>query len=63
MELSYVLIDGVLKETEAAILIDVDGDEIWIPKSQIHEDSQVRELGDRGELVIPEWLAIEKGLE
>lgn len=39
-----------------------DGDELWIPRSQIHEDSEVTELHDSGNLVITKWLAEQKGL-
>ena len=37
--------------------------EFWIPKSQLHPtENEVSRLGDKGFLVIPEWLAKEKGL-
>jgi len=40
-------------------------DEVWIPKSQICEDSPIgqdAEDGDEGSLIIPRWLAEEKEL-
>lgn len=37
-------------------------DEVWIPKSQIHEDSEVTESGDEGNLVITRWLAEQMGV-
>lgn len=52
----------VLRETEAAILIEYENEEFWIPKSQIQEDSEVSGVGDVGTLSIPRWLAKEKGL-
>ena len=37
--------------------------EVWIPMSQIHDDSEVYDATTkRGKLVIPAWLAREKGL-
>jgi hypothetical protein len=44
-------------ETNKAWLLDIQGEEIWIPKSQcdINEDDHTIE--------IPEWLADKKGLE
>ncbi|KKM89966.1 hypothetical protein LCGC14_1243370 [marine sediment metagenome] len=48
--------------TELARLFMFDGDEVWIPKSQIADEESDRN-GDGGTLWIPEWLAIEKGLE
>jgi hypothetical protein len=51
------LADEVIEETEKAILFDFDGDEIWIPKSQI-EDVDMIERGDVDVIVaIPLWLA------
>ena len=50
-----------LRETAKALLVDVDGEENWIPKGQIDDDSEVYQRGDEGELVIPMWLAIDRG--
>ncbi len=33
----------------------------WIPKSQILDGSEVRAKGDKGVLIIPAWLAAERG--
>jgi len=33
-----------------------------IPKSQIMDGSEVEGKGDEGELVIPKWLALDRGL-
>lgn len=37
---------------------------VTIPKSQIHDDSEVYDAGENseGKLVIPEWLAEDRGL-
>jgi hypothetical protein len=52
----------VVMEKEKALLVEVEGEQIWIPKSQIHDDSEVYKADTEGTLVIPEWLAKEKGL-
>lgn len=52
----------VLRETEAALLIRIDGAEHWIPKSQISDDSEIWKQGDKGMLVVTEWIATQKGL-
>jgi hypothetical protein len=59
-----VWIDGVTakKETDKALLVEIDGDEHWIPKSQIDDDSEVYQEGDEGELVVSLWIAEQKGL-
>lgn len=59
-----VWIQGALakKETDKALLVEIDGDEHWIPKSQIDDDSEVYQEGDEGELVVSMWLAEQKGI-
>ena len=58
----------VLHETDpgesgsGSLLCDVEGEEVWIPKSQIHDDSEVYEDGTDGDLVISRWIAEKKGL-
>ena len=59
-----VRIEGVTvkHEVDKALLVDIDGDEHWIPKSQIDDDSEVYEMGTDGDLVITKWIAEKKGL-
>lgn len=52
----------VIRETDAALLVDVDGKEVWIPKSQIDDDSEVYKAGTDGTLIVSEWIAKEKRL-
>jgi hypothetical protein len=58
-EVSHV---RVHRETRIALLVAIDDRLIWIPKSQVLDDSEVQGEGDEGALVIPEWLAIERGI-
>ena len=53
-----------VRETDGALLVQAEGIEVWVPKSQIHDDSEVFDGEDNSEglLVIPEWLAEAKGL-
>jgi len=54
-----------LYETDAAIKVVIDGkdaDPMWIPKSQIHEDSEVFEDGGEGVIVVSAWFAKKSGL-
>ncbi|KKK79902.1 hypothetical protein LCGC14_2828880 [marine sediment metagenome] len=48
-------IDEIVRESEDAILVAIDTEEIWIPKSQIDEY-------DDNQVSVKEWIAIEKGL-
>jgi hypothetical protein len=51
-----------LKDTDKAILVEIDGEEYWIPQSQVDDDSEVYQEGDKGVLVISHWIAVQKGL-
>lgn len=54
--------DPVKSETAKALLVVVDGEEAWIPKGQIHDDSEVYRQGHTGTLIVSEWIAKQKGL-
>jgi hypothetical protein len=51
-----------LRATDAALLVEIDGRQFWIPQSQIDDDSEVYQAGDEGELVVSQWIAEQKGL-
>lgn len=53
-----------LKDSGQALLIEIDGEEFWIPQSQILPDSEVYDAGknSEGTLVISEWIATQKGI-
>lgn len=51
-------------KNEGAILVtapDFGDEKVWIPKSQITEDSEVFEMGTEGTLSVTEYLAEQKG--
>jgi hypothetical protein len=52
----------VIKTTDDAMLLTLDGAETWVPKSLLHADSDVYEEGDIGTVWIPEWWAIQEQL-
>lgn len=55
----------VKRSTEKAILVELDSydDEVWVPKSVIHDDSMLwkGELYEEGDLVVAEWWAESNG--
>lgn len=51
-----------VRETADALLVNIEGTEVWIPKSHVDDDSEVYAKGHEGRLVISEWIAMEKGL-
>jgi hypothetical protein len=59
-----VSIDDVICKaaTGKAILVVIEGEEYWIPQSQVDDDSEVWEKDDEGTLVISDWIAEQKGI-
>jgi len=54
----------VIRETDKALLIRAPElvVDTWFPKGQVSDDSEVYESGHKGEFVVTEWVAKEKGL-
>jgi hypothetical protein len=52
-------------ETDLAIKCTVDDmdEPVWIPKSQIHDNSEVYKKGHEGDLIVTSWLAKQQGWE
>ena len=50
-------------ETDLAVCVEgITDEDVWVPKSQISDDSEVWKKGDEGELIITEWFAEKEGL-
>lgn len=52
------------RETTRAILVtnsENELDEFWLPKSTVHDDSEVYSAGDEGKLIVVRWMAEKKG--
>lgn len=73
MSRGWVTFEAIfLRETEKALLVDVGGEELWVPWSQVDcEGSDFKQgcstegdvrAGDVGELVLSSWICREKGL-
>jgi len=55
----------VIGSTHLALLVDIgDGEDHWIPRSVIHDDSEVFDDNEnaQGTLVLKEWFAEKEGL-
>lgn len=50
------------KQTERAILCVIEGEDVWVPQSLVHDDSEVYRQGDFGTLIVPKWFARKNGL-
>lgn len=51
-----------IRETDLAVLIEIEGKEVWVPKSVIDDDSEVWQDEQEGELVVKEWWAEKNGM-
>jgi len=51
--------------TEKALLCLIRGEEVWVPRSQIDESSEVQDdlNASEGDLVVTQWIAEQKGWE
>lgn len=61
--MEYIEIEDakLIRSTPKAGLYQIDGEEHWIPWSQINEGSVDRD-GETGSIYISEWIAEQKGL-
>lgn len=51
-----------IADTDHALLVTMPTNEdVWIPKSVIHDDSEVWRVGQHGKLVVYTWFAEKKG--
>jgi len=53
----------IIRETDKALLFETEeAGEVWIPKSAIHDDSEIWKDGqDPGELIVKNWFAEKEG--
>lgn len=61
-EYVYVLVDLIKHETDKAFLCIIDGEEFWLPFSQIADAADYNKGDTNVEIAIKEWLAEAKGL-
>lgn len=58
-----VEVDEVVRETDLAFLVRIDGDELWMPKSVVEGGGELDILGFQDiELEVAEWFAKKEGL-
>lgn len=49
-------------ETAKAILVWTIGGSWWVPKSVVHDDSEVYKAGTDGDLIVARWFAEKEGI-
>lgn len=59
----HTLGDGkITRQTEKAVLAVIDGKEMWIPKSCLHDDSEAFDMeSNEGTIVVKAWWAEKNG--
>lgn len=51
-----------LHMTDKGLLVDLEGEETWIPLKAIHDDSEIWTCPQEpGQLVVKRWLAVGRG--
>lgn len=59
----HITVEEILRETENALLILLDGDELWVPRSQVAGGDDYTQ-GDRDvTLSVTEWWANKNGVQ
>lgn len=53
---------SVKRVTEKALLIEYDGEEVWLPLSQVSEGEKYEEGDEEVTVSITEWIAKQKNL-
>lgn len=61
-ELTEIEVDWIKAETDAAFLCVVNGDDHWIPKSQIESPEDYGRFDEGITMLITLWIADQKGL-
>jgi len=56
-------VERVVQETPQAILVKLKtGEQGWVPKAEIHDDSEVFDKDNgAGTLLVSEWIAVDRG--
>lgn len=63
-EMPVALPEGkITRETEKAVLYVHGDNETWVPKSVIHDDSEIWKRGEEGVLTVESWWASKNGFE
>ena len=61
-QVDYIWLEEIeiIHATDAAVLIDDEGAEFWLPRSQL-KDGEELEAGFSGDIGVARWLAKRKG--
>lgn len=58
----YLDVERITRETDKALCLQVDGEEVWIPLTQIHDADSLKAGDEDVTVAVTEWIAEQKGL-
>ena len=58
----HIEVERIKRETDKAFLVEIEGEEVWLPKSQIADWEDYEEGDTDCTMSISEFIADEKGL-
>lgn len=63
-EQPFVILENckILNERVLSVLCEIEGEQYWLPKSQLDVERGIGKEGEEGDLVVAEWIAMEKGI-
>ena len=62
--MSYIIEDAkIVKDTGKAILVNAPefNEDVWIPQSQVDDNSEIWKEGESGDLLVTDWFAEKQG--
>lgn len=61
-DMPFAMPEGIItRETAKAVLYEFGPDKVWVPKSVIHDDSEIWKNGESGVLSVKAWWASKNG--
>lgn len=58
----HLQVEKVVAESDKALLLRIDGEEHWVPLSQIADPDDYQKGDEDVEIAVTEWIANQKGL-
>ena len=60
---AHIEVDEIKRETDGAFLFVIDGEEKWVPKSQVADPDDYERGDENCSVSITEWFANKEGIE
>ena len=64
MSHEYAILTGIIiKTTQKAVLFELEGEAIWVPKSVIHGEDYLTTCGEETDIGVKTWFLDKEGFE